>query len=156
MSYSRQNRRTCPSGCKGVVSKCKWELKRGGSPVITQWSYFKGSFWLQRSVNSCLRWRGMLCSSALRVITSPILVAVMGWVVHKEALAKHRVFTSSRTFLRHWGKQKMWTSPSLCWEKFSRREVFVFKKCFHRRANFFIRFFRKSKLDLELLILVSM
>lgn len=162
MSCSHRNSflwRTRPSGCKGVVSKCKWELKRSESLVIAQWSRFKGLpsavSWFLWQVEGYVVLLSTVCSHE-----SNAGPQFQWWVCDRQpGSGGAQVCSFSCSFPEAMGRGKRGhpsAFPSFCRVKFSRRDVFVFMKHFHRRANFYIRFSRKSKLDLKLLILVGM
>lgn len=95
------------------------------------------------------------CVAQLSVITSPVWAPVPVKGVG-EALGLY--LSSSWSFQGAVGKRKWGISqrflPFAESVKFSRIEVFVFKKnqCSHRRSNFFIKFLRKLRLALKLLM----
>lgn len=151
--------RTRLSGCKEVVSKCKWELKRSGSPVITQGRHFKGLLlavsWFLWEAEGYIVLLSTVCSHESSAGLQ------LQWQVGDTQLGSGDAPVCSFlcSFQEAMGKGKWGHAsafPSFCRMKFSRRDVFIFMKHSHRRANFFIRFSRKSKLHLKFLILVSM
>lgn len=116
----------------------------------------KGSPCPRRSVNSHLRSRVLLCSSALPWLPcGHCFQSTGGWCTAGVWWSLGSVGVLFMVLPRCCGKEKMGASPSFSFpllNEWSLVEVFVFKgSC----GNFFIEFLRKLRLGLEFLILAG-